>query len=84
MARGQQVAISWRLPSLAAALVFVKFAGPICGIMASKVAMYSASPAGITHHSHTDCTATARNELALSSVTGGRTLPLHRVATQVL
>ena len=41
VAGGQRVAIDWRLPSVAAAWVFLKFAGPICGIMLSKVAMYS-------------------------------------------
>lgn len=44
MAGGQRVAIDWRLPTFAATAIFVKFAGPIMGIMASKVAMYSERP----------------------------------------
>ena len=41
VANGQRVVVNWRLPSLAAVFVFLKFAGPIAGIMLTKVVMYS-------------------------------------------
>ena len=37
---GWQVDVRWRLPSLKAALVFVGYAGPICGVLLTKVLIY--------------------------------------------
>lgn len=43
LAPGFKVALRWRLPSLRAAGLFLKYAGPIVGVLMSKTVMYSAS-----------------------------------------
>lgn len=50
IAGGQRVMIDWRLPTLAAAGIFLKFAGPICGIMLAKVTMFSEAPPVLPCH----------------------------------
>ena len=42
LAPGFKVALRWRLPSLRAAGLFLKYAGPIVGVLMSKTIMYSA------------------------------------------
>ena len=46
LAPGFKVALRWRLPSLRAAGLFLKYAGPIVGVLMSKTVMYSA-PLGL-------------------------------------
>ncbi|KAK9842099.1 hypothetical protein WJX81_008345 [Elliptochloris bilobata] len=41
LAPGFKVALRWRLPSLRAAGLFLKYAGPIVGVLMSKTVMYS-------------------------------------------
>jgi hypothetical protein len=45
LAPGFKVQLRWRLPSLRAAGLFLKYAGPIVGVLMSKTVMYSALPA---------------------------------------
>lgn len=42
LAPGFTVQLRWRLPSLRAAGLFLKYAGPIVGVLTSKTVMYSA------------------------------------------
>ena len=39
---GWRVDVRWRLPSPRATLVFIGYAGPICGVLLTKVLIYGA------------------------------------------
>ena len=43
VAGGQRVTIDWRLPSVASAATFLRFAGPVAFVLLTKCFMYSAS-----------------------------------------
>ena len=41
---GWKADVRWRLPQLQGALNFVAYAGPICGVLITKVIIYGGSP----------------------------------------